>query len=469
MPPRTNAHLLLASLLVATLTVGLAPPATAAPCSLPGGYDLLLTDPTLTHFDLGQGQLSIPNYGGPLDMHFQGVPIGTYSFQTGTFDVGPTDTIIRRSPADTIASIEMERLFLQSVEAPDIFVTLQSDRGLNAGDPEPGPASTGTLTLSYDTTCATGTLDSSLNVLFDVRQGAINGPILGSSGSLAIPHATLKSVGTSWTTTPAILQDFTEQASQTNEAHHVRCPSVVIPGINDGFCPGNPRAVSCSAEALRIQVRQGGVTKLDVPIAQSALWGPAVAGAYALPPGPAPRAPPAPMYHDEAGVIAVSPTVAGVTVQARGLHSRCDATARLPGGGTFADVYGQAGVEELAITAAGNTILLEAGDFKEQAFGNPAATSARWACNSATVGVNPPPYNPKLCNLGAPGLPPTVTVVAGETTAPVLVQGEWVYTGSNHHVTVTVGPLEVHVYVGKVRIGVVGGPATAATQCLACP
>lgn len=460
--------------LLATFVAAVAPPAAASTCALPDGYDLMLTEPLLTHFDLGQGKLDLPGYSGPLDMHFRGVPIKSYTFPAGTFDVQDTDTIIHRGPADSaspVSSIKMERLFLQSVEVPSLFVTLQSDRGLNEGDPAPGPASTGSLLFTFDASCASGTLDSTLNVLFDVRWGSIAGAIVGSSGSLAIPHATLGSVGTPWSisTGSGIVHDLTEQASQTNEAHHVRCPSVSIPVLSGGFCPGQPRAVSCQADALRIVVKQGGATILDQPVSESALWGPARPGAYALPPGPAPRAPSAPMYHDDASVAAVSQTVAGVTVKARALYSQCDATARQPGTGTFADVYGQAGVAEASVTVGATTVLLEAGDFKEQAFGTPGSTTARWACNTATAGLNPPPYAVQLCSLGAPNVPPTLTVTSGETTGPTLVQGEWVYTGSNHHVKVAAGPLEVHVYVGYVRIGVVGGTAAAATQCATCP
>ncbi len=135
---------------------------------------------------------------------FQGVPIGTYDFggTIGPKAVGTTDTIVQRlgtasvllpPGADTIP-IELVALNLVSVNPIDLgaglnfyYVTLQSERG--------GPASPGQMTV-HVADANGGTFDSFFDVFFDIRLGALNGPIVFSD------HLPLVSQGTPWDRTP---------------------------------------------------------------------------------------------------------------------------------------------------------------------------------------------------------------------------------------------------------------------------
>lgn len=120
---------------------------------------------------------------------FQGVPLGTFNLGSGPVNTGTTDTIVHRlsqaSAPSTIIPIEMVALQLRSSVAfdPDglgpapsdfYFVNLQSARG--------GPASTGTITITFGPEAppglAHGTFNSLINVAFDLREGALNGPII---------------------------------------------------------------------------------------------------------------------------------------------------------------------------------------------------------------------------------------------------------------------------------------------------
>jgi hypothetical protein len=131
---------------------------------------------------------------------FVGVPVGTYDFGTGPVFVGVTDTIVHRTqdavgvpqvlpgPADATIPIEMVALGLVSAVQVDFgagtgfyYVTLQSARG--------GTASTGTMTIHFnddhvgltaDECPGTGTFDSTLDVFFDLRFGALDGLIVMS-------------------------------------------------------------------------------------------------------------------------------------------------------------------------------------------------------------------------------------------------------------------------------------------------
>jgi hypothetical protein len=130
------------------------------------GWDLLKTVPSGTVF------------GGD---HWHGVPLGTFDFggAIGVKNVGGVDTIIQRLMDSTgnpaIIPIDIVALQLQSVEHPDMFVTLADDQTPDndimevtvgpEGDPH-------------------GTFDSFFDVYFDVRVGGLDGQIV-QSGVLA--------------------------------------------------------------------------------------------------------------------------------------------------------------------------------------------------------------------------------------------------------------------------------------------
>lgn len=143
------------------------------------GWDLFETQP-------GTSFMGVP---------FTGVPLGTFDFTTGTDGdfgrgigtqpTGDTDTIVKRrsdanAPSETIP-IELVALHLVSTAPADFgagldfhFVTLQSERG--------GPVSPGTMTIDFGPEGTPhGTFDSTLDVFFDIRLGALNGPIVLSN------------------------------------------------------------------------------------------------------------------------------------------------------------------------------------------------------------------------------------------------------------------------------------------------
>ncbi|MBI2825093.1 MAG: PEP-CTERM sorting domain-containing protein [Planctomycetia bacterium] len=134
---------------------------------------------------------------------FQGVPLGTFTFGAlGTFPVGFADTIERRNddavvaatPGSFAISTELVALQLVSSVPSDFglgvgfyYMTLQSVRG--------GPVSTGRMTISF-ADAAGGTFNSFFDVFFDIRLGALNGPI-ALSDQLRITNQ-----GTAWNRIP---------------------------------------------------------------------------------------------------------------------------------------------------------------------------------------------------------------------------------------------------------------------------
>jgi hypothetical protein len=170
-----------------------APSVGRADLTVHAGYDLFATT-TGTTFN-----------GVP----FMGVPLGTFNFGVpiGTQNTSLTDTIVQR--LDTVNASDntpglnmgttrllMNALQLESTVPTDFglgtdfyFITLQSARSTG------GPASTGSMIISFnnpETTPVAGTFSSSLDVFFDVRKGALNGPVALSSDLV------LTSVGTPW-------------------------------------------------------------------------------------------------------------------------------------------------------------------------------------------------------------------------------------------------------------------------------
>jgi hypothetical protein len=143
------------------------------------GFDLFATNQGRTLI----GIFAMGDEKFPLQ-HFQGVPIGSYDFGSGTETLSDTDTIVHHTAASAnvpVSLLELKKLQLQGVEDPTLFVTLQSER--NPADLLPdGPPSMGFLRLSFNPGGSGGTFDSAINVNFDIRKGAnIDAQIIGSA------------------------------------------------------------------------------------------------------------------------------------------------------------------------------------------------------------------------------------------------------------------------------------------------
>jgi hypothetical protein len=169
----------------------------------------------LTGAGSGYGQAPVPFVEDGWDLYqtapgtffngvpFLGVPLGTFDFGGGPLSVGNTDTIVERMapanrpggfPASDTVPIELVALHLQSVAPVDFgsglgihFLTLQSERG--------GPLSTGSMTINAVDALG-GTFDSFFDVFYDIRLGALNGPIVLSD------LARITSTGNPWDRTP---------------------------------------------------------------------------------------------------------------------------------------------------------------------------------------------------------------------------------------------------------------------------
>ena len=186
------------SITLAALALGAASPLAQADPIIDQGWDYLLTDPTGTSF---------------AGVAFQGVPLNVFDFGPpyGVQPVGDTDTIVHRLAPVTVPvtpgtaapiPIELVSLNLRSVSQTDFgaglgyyYISLQSARG--------GPASVGQMTITFDDPDS-GTFGSFFDVYFDIRFGALNGPIVLSSNLL------LSSTGSPWSRTPpagAVLVD----------------------------------------------------------------------------------------------------------------------------------------------------------------------------------------------------------------------------------------------------------------------
>jgi hypothetical protein len=135
----------------------------------------------------------------------QGVPLGSYNFggSIGVQSVGNADTIVQRLQTATAPSVpgtaptinlQMLALQMETVTPVDLgaglnnyFVTLQSVRG--------GPATTGMMDITFANS-AGGTFNSFFDVFYDIRVGALNGPIVNSS------DLTLTGTANTWSRTP---------------------------------------------------------------------------------------------------------------------------------------------------------------------------------------------------------------------------------------------------------------------------
>ena len=143
-------------LAAASLLTGLCLPTPSLALPVYPGYDLFDTVPDGTIFD---------------GVHFYGVPLGTFNFGSGFVNVGNTDTIIQRlAPAITVPgtfNLQFNALQLQSV-----VPMFGSDYGYITLDS--GHASSGQININA------GTFSSTLNVYYDLRDGGLNGSIMGS-------------------------------------------------------------------------------------------------------------------------------------------------------------------------------------------------------------------------------------------------------------------------------------------------
>jgi hypothetical protein len=188
----TKSHKLFAALL-GLASLALQPGANAS-ATIKAGWDLLHTDPTLTVF-MGQ--------------NWQGEPLGTFDFglPIGMKTVGSVDTIVRRMGeavgslgGSAVVPIEFVALQLRSVNPfdPDgagalptdfYYVTLQSGPtsggsltiNFNAAEPEPIPL----VPPPYYTTppppdLSHGSYSMQFTINYDVRWGALGGPIIDS-------------------------------------------------------------------------------------------------------------------------------------------------------------------------------------------------------------------------------------------------------------------------------------------------
>jgi hypothetical protein len=128
---------------------------------------------------------------------FVGVPIGTFNFggSIGSQNVGAADTIVSwfpsaSAPGPTTVGFTLDDMQLGTASPTSFlggpvgmyYITLQSVGVVN------GPASVGTATIGF----APNTFSSALEVYFNVRFGAVTGPIV-YSGSEA-----LSSSGVTW-------------------------------------------------------------------------------------------------------------------------------------------------------------------------------------------------------------------------------------------------------------------------------
>jgi hypothetical protein len=152
-------------LAAASLLTGFCLPTPSRALPVYEGYDLFDTVPDGTWFD---------------GVHWHGVPLLRWNFGSGLVNVGNTDTIIQRlAPAITVPgtfNLQVNALQLQSV-----LPMFGSDYGYITLDS--GHASGGQININA------GTFSSTLNVYYDLRDGGLNGSIMGSG------MVTLTSIG----------------------------------------------------------------------------------------------------------------------------------------------------------------------------------------------------------------------------------------------------------------------------------
>jgi hypothetical protein len=248
------------------------------------------------------------------------------------------------------------------------------------------------------------------------------------------------------------------------------CDCGTEPGDPADACVPQPPSATCLADGILVTAKDllGGDTRSAY--SESVATANGVPGPYTPPPAPAPQPPAQPQAHADAHQATFHYDNSLVSVDAQGLHSRCDVDANAAG---FTDAYGRGGVADLQVKVLGNVLHLDAVDFEEQALGTPAATTGAWACDAVEAEANPPPSLLAVCNFGIALGAGVVTVTLNEANPPVFDPGssEWVYQGSHVHINLALVAANVDLYVGYVRVGVSGGPAAPPTYtghtCLA--
>jgi hypothetical protein len=137
------------------------------------------------------------SYGplGPL----VGVPLGTFNFGGGSVATGNADTIVQRvSPVTVPAAGDtgMTGLVVNALQM-ETATPINLGNGLNNYfvTLTPTAASTGMMNITFAST-AGGTFTSTLDIFFDVHQGALNGPVVLSS------EAVLSNSGAPWERIP---------------------------------------------------------------------------------------------------------------------------------------------------------------------------------------------------------------------------------------------------------------------------
>lgn len=175
----------IAALALVTALGGWVTPANATGMVVLPGYDLFRTMPGT--------RIGIALPGAPdTVVRFTSEPLGQFTMDGDTVGTGGADTIVRRldtaTPDDGRVRVQLIALQMRSYQPVGYFVTLQSDRGRNPLDPPVGPPSVGFLDIAFDPDGLGGTYESKFVVNYDVRAGAVDGPVVASGSAPIIDH-----------------------------------------------------------------------------------------------------------------------------------------------------------------------------------------------------------------------------------------------------------------------------------------
>lgn len=201
------------------------------PFSPPPGYDLFETDPQVTEFTFN-GLSAIPaGFFGPGSdpftgkVHFAGDPIENFQGH----DVGDTDTVVQRMPADPQAGfvpIELVSLNLVSVEPIQVKVGGRTQDWNVDVEPSPSKHSQGYLQAER-TGPNGGTFSSQLLVV----------PLLKFKNASSGETRTLD-IGPLVKLSPDLASGLALRAQNVPWRSSCIAPALAVPGLNDAFCPG---------------------------------------------------------------------------------------------------------------------------------------------------------------------------------------------------------------------------------------